>query len=469
MRRRPTKEQFQQQLQQMVQTIRDDILAGVYPAGDYLPSEKTLVSRFGMSNNSIRIGLEQLVEEGWIEKVARVGNRVAPGRPPVKLKLLCNEMPLRNLKLRQLLDGFHKKYPWITVETTVAAGLLGLGSKEEPIPGDVVLLTSYQFQQAAEEGKTVWLEETAENPAIYPQVNALYRHKDVMYMQPLIFSPIMLCYNKSHFRESGLLEPDGSWRWDDLIRHAELLSDGKSRYGFCFHIPDGNRWPVFLLQSMERFEWDENGKLKDLRGSKLMESIQICKRIILNAKAFPRYLSESNDDIDRMFMEGKVSMTLTSYMALNGLIDSGLEYDVSPMPFIREMRTLGIALGAGVLRQSGRKEEAALLVDYLTSVEGQTFIRTNTMSVPSVGNLPGPPENGGMYRPSRAMMYREILSSLRTHGELNVSLQTLYGIGNLLKGYWADLIDEEELCSRLSDQLSKPQTIREAAPAGDWG
>lgn len=469
MRRRPTKEQFHRQLEQMVQSIRDDILAGVYPAGDYLPSEKSLVAKFGMSNNSIRIGLEQLVEEGWIEKVARVGNRVAPGRPPVKLKLLCNEMPLRNLKLLQLLDGFHKKYPWITVETAVTGGLLGFGSKEEPLPGDVVLLTSYQFQQATEEGKAGLLDETTGNPAIYPQVTELFRYGGEQYMQPLIFSPIMLCYNKSHFRESGLLEPDGSWRWNDLIRHAELLSDGKNRYGFCFHVPDGNRWPVFLLQSMERFEWDEDGRLKDIRGTRLMESIQICKRIIRNPQAFPRYLSESNADIDRMFMEGKVSMTLTSFMALNGLIDSGLEYDISPMPYIGEMRTLVIALGAGVIRQSGRKEEAALLVDYLTSAEAQTFIRTNTTSVPSLGNLPGPPESGGMYRPSRAMMYREILSSLRTHGELNVSLQTLYSIGNLLKGYWADLIDEEELCSRLSDQLSKPFAEKEAAPSGDWG
>ncbi|TNJ53408.1 GntR family transcriptional regulator [Paenibacillus hemerocallicola] len=37
-------------------------------------SEKILVVRFGLSNNSIRAGLEQLVKEGWIEKIPRVGN-----------------------------------------------------------------------------------------------------------------------------------------------------------------------------------------------------------------------------------------------------------------------------------------------------------------------------------------------------------------------------------------------------------
>lgn len=454
MRHRPTKEQFNRQLEQMVLELRSEIINGQYAPGDCLPSEKALVTRFGMSNNSIRTGLEQLVREGWIEKIPRVGNRVAAGRPPVKLKLVCNSLPIRNLNLRPLLDMFHRKYPWIMVEIAQVTAIDGFFDEAGHIRGDMILLENNQYWQMADRGLEHELEKLEEKPELYPQVTKLFVTEDGLLLQPLIFSPIVLCYNRAHFRECGLLEPDGSWTWDDLMRHAEKLSDGKSRYGFCFHIPSDNRWPVFLLQSMERFEWDGAG-LKDLRGSKLLESMKICKRIIHNRKAFPLYLSESNDDIDRMFMEGKVSMTLNSYIGLNGWSDSDIEYDISPVPFIHELRTLAIALGAGISRYTRHKEEAMLLIDYLTSTEAQSFIRSRTMSVPSLGTLPTALEESAIFRPSRYMMYREVMASLRTLAELNlphVQVRTMYA---QLKAYWADLIDEDELCDRLMQVLSR--------------
>lgn len=51
-------------------------------------------------------------------------------------------------------------------------------------------------------------------------------------------------------------------------------------------------------------------------------------------KAVPLYLSENNDDIDQLFMEGKLSMTLNTYMSLNGWNEMGVEYDISPVPYL---------------------------------------------------------------------------------------------------------------------------------------
>lgn len=453
MRHRPTKEQFNRQLEEMVQQLRSEIINGHFAAGDCLPSEKSLVARFGMSNNSIRIGLEQLVEEGWIEKIPRVGNRVTAGRPPVKLKLLSNSLPFRNLKLRSLLDMFHRKYPWITVEAQEIVGADGFFDQYGHIQGDMILLENNQYRQLADrelEHKLIKLEE---KPELFPQVTKLFATDHGLLLQPLIFSPIVLCYNKAHFRECGLMEPDGSWTWDDLMRNAEKLSDGKSRYGFCFHIPSENRWPLFLLQSLERFEWD-GPRLNDIRGTKLLESMKICKRIIHNRKAFPLYLSESNDDIDRMFMEGKVSMTVNSYIGLNGWLDSDIEYDISPVPFIHELRTIAIALGVGISRNAKYKEEAMLLLDYLTSDEAQRFIRNHTMSIPSLGTLTNGGEEPAIYQPSRYSMYREVMASLRTLAELNIPHVKLRVVYAQLKAYWADMIDEDELCDRLMQSLS---------------
>lgn len=457
MRHRPTKEQFNRQLEQMVQTLRNEILNGEYAPGDNLPSEKALVARFGMSNNSIRIGLEQLVREGWIEKIPRVGNRVAEGRPPVRLRLLANSLPFRNLQLKPLLELFERRYPWITVEAVAAPGMDGLVGADGTIPGDLVLIENNQYWQMTGKLMHPRLEKLEEKPGVYPQATQLFATPDGLFLQPLIFSPIVLCYNRAHFRECGLLEPDGSWTWDDLMKNAELLSAGKNRYGFCFHIPSDNRWPVFLLQSLERFEW-EGTKLKDIRGSRLLESMRICKSIVHNRKAFPLYLSESNDDIDRMFMEGKISMTINSYIGLNGWSGSDIEYDISPVPFIRELRTLAIGLGIGVSQDSRHKEEAMLLIDFLTGEESQSFIRSHTMSVPSLGTLPVDYKPVDLYHPSRYSMYREVMASMRTLADLNLSYEGLRSLSRQLKAYWADLIDEDELCERLVQVLSKSET-----------
>ncbi|MDF2662047.1 MAG: GntR family transcriptional regulator, partial [Paenibacillus sp.] len=65
-----------ERLSDMVNRLRDDIITGKRPSGEYLPSEKALTELFGLSNQSVRKGLEQLVGEGLLEKIPRVGNKV---------------------------------------------------------------------------------------------------------------------------------------------------------------------------------------------------------------------------------------------------------------------------------------------------------------------------------------------------------------------------------------------------------
>ncbi|MGO4498343.1 hypothetical protein AB4114_20915 [Paenibacillus sp. 2RAB27] len=55
-----------------------------------------------------------------------------------------------------------------------------------------------------------------------------------LYVQPFTFSPIILCYNKAHFREANLPEPDSSWNWDDVQRTALNFSQKHERLGLFF-------------------------------------------------------------------------------------------------------------------------------------------------------------------------------------------------------------------------------------------
>ncbi|GAA3412449.1 extracellular solute-binding protein [Paenibacillus hodogayensis] len=443
MKGRPTSEQFQKQLEDMVNTLRSEIVRGRYAAGECLPSEKLLAARFGLGNVSVRKGLEQLVEEELIEKIPRVGNRVRikrTKREPVSLTISCNDVTVRNLELPRLLDEFHKQYPWIQVDYKITSA--------QSMDGDVITMDNFQFQSWIETGAPPALEPLEPPPDLYPGLFGQFMLRDRLYLQPIVFSPVVLCYNKTHFRECGLYIPDGSWTWDDLAESAEKLSEVKGRYGFCFHVPDLNRWPLFLLLGGGRFDWD-GARLKPIRGTPLLEGLRLCRNLIQNRKAFPLYLSQDNYDISQMFAEGKISMILTTYLGLNRWKRTELDYDIAPVPFIGSPRTLSICLGVGVSTETRYPEEARLLAGFFTSPIAQRFIQKHTMSIPSSRSLPVRVTDDAIRRPERYPMFRDMMFSLRTHRDLNVPAAALRILFNPIKAYWADLIDEEELCARL--------------------
>ncbi len=454
MRKRPTKEQFEQKLKHMIRTLKEEIIAGKYEPGTYLPSEKTLVKRFRMGSNSIRMGLDQLVEEGWIEKEPRVGNRVIGIRRAVRLKLSCGDLTERNLAFSRLLQLFQAKHPWIKIEVDMKSGLPGFDRLGEPTGSDIIMLESGQFQQLEELGGVKDLAAQIVNPQLHPFLNPLFSSDGMLYMQPVIFSPVVLCYNRAHFQEAGLPEPNSSWTWDDAVRNAEKLSDGKGRYGLCFHLPSLNRWQVFLLQSGEVLD-RQNLHFPDLQTSKMMEAFRCTKAILNNRQAFPQYLFENENDIRRMFWSGKISMTLTTYMGMNGLKDNVMDYDVSSVPYLHEPGTLLLALGAGVSRHSKHPEEAQQFIDFLTSEEAQAYIWQHTLSIPSLATMPLKLEDKMLNYPSRYLLFLDIIPSFRTARDLRLTASELEQIANGLKAYWANMSDEEELSEHILKALTQ--------------
>ncbi|WP_158560950.1 extracellular solute-binding protein [Paenibacillus contaminans] len=458
MKAKPTNKQFQLELEHMANELREEIGNGTFPANSFLPSESALAKRFQLSNKSIRKGIEKLVEEGLIVKIPRVGNRVNVQRPSVTLTLACSYSIERDFQLRRLLDDFHQQYPWIRVTTVQYSDTPQFSEDGGNGQADVIALDSTQFQQLTEENRHSMLEPLTGSEEAFPFLNEAFRKDGRQYVLPAIFSPIVLCYNRSHFKECGLPEPHGGWTWDDLAQNAVKLSENGNRFGFCFHILSENRWPLFLLQSGERFQWD-GAVLRDLRHSRLLEGMKLGKQIIHNRDIFPLYLSENNNDINRLFMEGKVSMVLISYMGLNDFRDTGLDYDLSPLPYMHEPRTLVVAIGFGMNKYTRNKEEARLLIDYFASRRTQEIIRRITLSLPAMQQIEEPAEPE-LQPPSRYGMYREIISSYRMHSELNLPWALNQVLAGQLKAYWADLLDEEKLCDSLIEKLSVRETER---------
>lgn len=456
MKAKPTNEQFRQELERMVRTLRAEIADGTYRPGQLLPSEPAQAERFGLSNKSVRKGLDMLVEEGLIEKIPRVGSRVKAARQPVSLTLGCYRKDERNMELTALLADFHRRYSWITVQAIPHSDRKSVEADDEWAGRfDLIMLNNEHFARMTESGGYSLLRPVEEQPDVYPFLSRQFMHEGRLYVRPLIFSPVVLCYNKRHFREAGLPEPDGSWTWDDLVRSAVRLTDRHGRFGFCFYIANVNRWPIFLLQSGERFVRD-GGAARSIRDTGMLSALKLCKSIIRNGDMFPLFISENDGDIISMFVEGKLSMVLNTYMGMNDWKDAGLEYDVSPIPYIGQPITLAIAEGIGINSRTAHPEEAELLADYLSSVHAQSYIRNHTLSLPSLQSVGSGAPPTRFFAPARYMLYREMMFSYRTHHDLNIPISKYKQLSYLVKAYWANLIDEDELCDRICRDLSVP-------------
>lgn len=66
---------------QIKKIIKDRILHGVYPLGAHIPSEPQLEQEFNVSKMTVRNAIQELYQEGYVEKRSGVGT-IVTGTPP---------------------------------------------------------------------------------------------------------------------------------------------------------------------------------------------------------------------------------------------------------------------------------------------------------------------------------------------------------------------------------------------------
>ncbi|MEF2248662.1 MULTISPECIES: extracellular solute-binding protein [unclassified Paenibacillus] len=455
---KPSRKSFNARLHGMIDRLRSDIYDGRLAPGQYLPSEKMLSEQYQLSNKSVRKGLDMLVEEQLIAKIDRVGSRVLdyiPGSQST-ITLGVTSSIERDISLTALLEDFHSLYPDKRVRTvlvkTVSDYADNLKEHLDQFQIDVFTLNNTDFQSIADFGQLHLLEALQADRNLYPFTEDAFYDGGTLYARPLVFSPIILAYNRKHFQEANVPEPDSSWTWDDCLRYAAELTAGGDKFGLYFYLLSDNRWPIFIVQSGMKFEPDEEGSLQ-LADTRLMECIRLCKRIVTDSKVYPSYVSESSQDVTELFMQDKISMIMTTYMSMNDF--KNIDFDISPLPYRYEPRTLLTVIGIAINKHSKNKEMAKLLVDYLASDRAQKIIRERTVSLTarrSVTELQLEPQQG-INRPSRFALYREIMSSYRLHREMNLSNESFVGLRQLFKKYWWGLIDDEALCVEVNEMF----------------
>ncbi|MGZ9583410.1 extracellular solute-binding protein [Paenibacillus marinisediminis] len=459
MSRFSNRQTFQEKLNGLVDALRTEIHSGIRQSGSYLPSESALAKEFGLSNKSVRKGLEVLVEEGLITKIDRVGSLVnEPARERVTVHWGCSSTLPTDLRIDELIQLFEEKNPDIAIRRITLDYNNYICSSHELIMNgmlDGVMLNSLQFQEWLENGWSDYLDSLENDRSVYPIIEDAFVVKDSLKVRPITFSPVVLCYNPHHFQEVGIPEPDSYWSWEDLIHAAEQLARHRGRHGIYFMPASENRFSVFLLQGGMETTRDAEGKVR--LSERMMESLRIFSKLVRNSEIFPVYIAQENDDTIQLFQNEQVSMILATYYNLNKLTDAPFSYNISPVPSLHKgepQKTLLLTIGAAVVRRSRVKEAARRFTDFLASEEAQAFIREHTLSIPVKMDVKEP-EIDPLYRPSRYRMYRETFPSYRTHAELGLRLEELRLFRRSLRQYWAGIIEEAELHQQLAELLDR--------------
>lgn len=455
MEERTTRKSSRERLSELVNTLREEILTGKRSVGEYLPSEKTFAAQFNLSNQSVRKGLEVLVAEGLIEKIPRVGTKVVgpPDGAFVTVKLGFHSSVTGEADIHRLLSLFQKENPHIRVQAVPTSSDSYSYISDYLSSGilDVVMMNFKNFQECVENGDEGLLEPMERNPEIYSFLSDAFKVDGRQLVQPFIFSPLILCYNREHFQAANLSEPDSSWQWKDLIEYSSRLAIPNERLGFHCDLYSSNRWPLLLLQTGGKFERHEDGRLK-LAGTHMMDALRYCGEMKHSIPSLSEGITTGESEL--LLAKGKASMIMTSYFYLNYLLGERLSFDIAPVPHFGTPMTMLLNTGFAVNRQSQVKDAAVKLVEFLTSNKAQLFVRQNTYSLPARKSAAEWVGEEKRYLPSRFSLFRETIPGFRYFTDLAISARELSEINQELKMYWAGLETEEVLCSHIEDRLT---------------
>lgn len=455
---KPKRTTFRTRLAEMVSALQTDIMTGVLKPGDFLPSELVLTEMFQLSKNSVRKGLDQLLDLEMIEKVPRIGTRVIGTGLNTKITLRFGYYPTLSLEadLLQLVRMFEEEFPHISVQMIpLSHSYFSQDAKAamERDALDLITLNMQSYESLSEAGQvTDILEPLERNSCTYPFLLGPFTQDNQLYVQPFIFSPIVLCYNREHFREASWPEPDSSWNWSDVQRASLAITHNHDRIGILFHLQSINRWPLFLLQNKVVFDRDPRGKLI-VTNDNFRQALQISLGLFEGMNPDTVYMSENDSDAERFFLQQKASMIVTSYFSLNHLRKADFEYDIAPLPYSLEAKTQLLIIGLAVSTSSRHKEAARTLLDFLFSKQAQLHIRQNTLSISSDKTAAESVGEEKLTRPSRFYMYRDIIPTFSFYRDMNITFRELEIMRHILKLYWARLDDFETVCRQLKLSL----------------
>lgn len=209
---------------------------------------------------------------------------------------------------------------------------------------------------------------------------------------PMAFTPTMLYWNKTLFKNAGIENPPKNW--DEWGAAAEKLTDvsgdeGVRKYGFA--VPDHAaipQWAIFL--------WGNGGgvdsadhKTSTLGSPESIEAVEYWSKLIIDKHISPVGLS--GVDADNLFGSQRAAMLVNGPWASAGFDKAGVDYGIAPVPAgPKGEATIAIAVGLTVDAAASPEEKAAAyeFMAFWNSTESQKYWSDKTGFPPTRTDIP---------------------------------------------------------------------------------
>lgn len=456
---KPSRTTFRARLDEMVHQLRNEIVTGKLQSGEFLPSIQLLSKQHQLSVNSVQKGLDQLEQEALIERIPRVGIKVAGpgGSQTASVSFAYYPSLLRDMDLEKLISSFEAEHPHIRIRPVP----LQLEHYQETARYymeegiDVLAVNYFHFNELAERHADLGgiLEPLEQAEGMDPDLAEPFGQNGKLYAQPLTYSPVILCYNQEHFTRHGVDEPSADWTWQDFMARLAQLEEGQGQRpgsAFYFYPAAYNRWPIFLLQSGLVFGKKNTG---DSPVRALHESIRTCYDLVRRQQPFSVLLSEQELKVEELFAQQKVSVMMTTYFNLNALQEVSFPYGIAPLPYVKVPKTLLLTIGLALNHRSREKEAAKTFIRYMASYPAQLHIRQHTMSIPAHRQAADWDGEVQGYRPPQFGLFRDIRETYGLLSDLNLKPSEIQKLLDVMNLYWTGLEDQESTLQRLSELL----------------
>ena len=279
--------------------------------------------------------------------------------------------------LQKLVDRFNEVHPAIQVES------LYVGQGDQQIPKILAAvvgnappnllwyaptLTGQLIELGAIAPLDPWWSSFSGKAAVDPALRSSMEWEDHLWSIPFSTNNIGIFYRPSLFAAAGITKLPHTWT--ELRQIAQRLTDPtKGKYGMLLPLGKGE-WTVFMWLP---FLWSAGGEIQldPLVSPAAIQALQFWRDLLDDRTAI---LSPPERGYElEAFLSGKVAMQLTGPWTLRPLQQSGVDFDVMPIP---AQTTPATSIGGENLflfKTTPAEEQAALtFLEYVLSESFQT-------------------------------------------------------------------------------------------------
>lgn len=461
---------FKQRYDRLLTELKEEIYSGEIKHHEYILSEHQLCSKYELSRPSVRKALDELVQMDLIEKIPGVGNRVIFASPTNTVKLTfiiyadSYEIPI----LRKLIQQFEELHPGVEIKLQLLSGdyIQGLfhrlDDKDAP---DLMMLSERHIRQFQQFDRLPMLspfslESFKQEKSMHTELLNMFTYESSLMAVPFVFSPVVICYNRSIFESTKLVDELPLKDWDHLLRTSKSLTwdsdeDGYiDMYGFCFSASP-NRWPIFLVQNQgDLAPLPKNDKT--FMSYNNIGALQFCIDLMYKHKVSPIYSHGANHLAEKLFKEERSAMILTTYYFMNKFRDHNIQWDVLPLPKGKQQATLLIGSAIALNKQSSSPEIAKAFIDFLTSPASQTLVKTEGCTLPALSQIA---EDESITNPSihppHFHAFKQVMPYAVSLKGLGLNQDYIELLEEELHLLWTHIENPQETCRRIHDKWTQ--------------